>query len=217
MDRSALLIFARAPIPGAAKTRLIPALGATGAARFQQRMTEHALATAAEARVRDVELWCTPSAEHPFFADCARRYPITLHTQLGDTLGERLAFAAVRELPSHDAIVFIGTDCPALGARHLHAAMTALQDNDAVIYPAEDGGYVLLGLARRCSEAFCGVDWGTERVFKQTTQKLLDAGRRVWIGQALWDVDTPADYERLVRSLPQWAAMPIPADGPASR
>lgn len=201
--RKAILIFARAPIPGETKTRLIPALGAGGAACLQQRLTEHALATATS--IDSVQLWCTPSPMHPFFAECARRYPIELRAQSGATLGERLAFAVVRELHSHDAVVVIGTDCPALTHEHLRSALDALDDHDAVIHPAEDGGYVLIGLSRAFPQAFDGVDWGSDRVFNQTMQNFLREQLRVAVHETLWDVDTPTDLSRLTRTMPEWA------------
>lgn len=203
-DRTAILVFARAPVAGAAKTRLIPALGAEGAARLHRRLTEHALATATAAAAA-VQLWCTPDSDHPFFTACAKCYPIELRTQVGATLGERLVFAVVGELRKRDAIVVIGTDCPALTPQHLRTAMQALADHDAVIHPADDGGYVLIGLARTCPEAFAGIDWGSDRVFNQTMDNFSRAGRRVSIQETLWDVDTPADVERLVQSLPAWS------------
>ena len=211
-DRAALLVFARAPVPGEAKTRLIPLLGAVGAARLQQRLTEHALATAIAADVGRVGLWCTPDRDHPFFLECARRYPIDIATQCGSTLGERLAFAAVRELHSHGAILIVGTDCPALTCAHLRAARAALRHNDVVIQPAEDGGYVLIGLSRPCAEAFTEIDWGSSRVFEQTMSRLSMAGRRVRVHERLWDVDVPPDYERLARLAKEWTDWPIQRD-----
>lgn len=203
-DSTAVLIFARAPVPGEAKTRMIPLLGALGAARLQQRLTEQTLQTAARADVGAIQLWCSPSCTHAFFADCARRTPITLHTQFGSSLGERLAFAAGAELQQHEAILLIGTDCPALSPSHLRAAIAALKGHDAVIYPAEDGGYVLLGLARPCPEAFSNIDWGGRHVFSQTMANFAHAGRRVTVQDTLWDVDVPADFDRLVRSIAGW-------------
>lgn len=199
---AAILVFARAPVAGEAKTRLIPLLGAAGAARLQQRLTEHALATAIAARAGDVQLWCTPDPGHPFFLACARRYPIALHTQVGATLGERLASAAVRELAGREALLLIGTDCPALTVQHLRDAIDALRDHAIVIHPAEDGGYTLLGLSRHCPEAFEAIDWGTNRVFRQTLARCARTGRRVAVQEMLWDVDVPADCERLVRAFP---------------
>jgi glycosyltransferase A (GT-A) superfamily protein (DUF2064 family) len=72
-----------------------------------------------------------------------------------------------------------------------------LQHNDAVIFPAEDGGYVLLGLAKPIPQAFTDIDWGSARVYAQTIARLAASGSRVAVGDTLWDVDLPADYERL--------------------
>ena len=205
-DRTAILVFARAPVAGEAKTRLIPALGAAGAAHLHRRLTEHALATATTANAGAVQLWCTPGPDDPFFAECARRHPIVLKTQRGATLGERLAFAAAGALRGRDAIVVIGTDCPALRHAHLQGALAALKDHDAVIHPAEDGGYVLIGLAEPCPEVFADIDWGSDRVFNQTMGKFSRARKRVSVKETLWDVDTPTDLERLMRAMPEWAA-----------
>lgn len=201
---AAVLIFARAPVPGEAKTRLIPALGAAGAARLQQRLTEHALATAVAAGTGDVQLWCTPDPGHPFFVECARRYPLALRAQSGATLGERLASAAVRELRGREAVVLIGTDCPALTVRHLRDAVHAVRHSTIVIHPAEDGGYTLIALSQHCPEAFTAIDWGSSRVFEQTMARCARAGYRTVVQETLWDVDVPADYERLVRAFPGW-------------
>ena len=192
-------------MPGEAKTRLIPALGTSGAARLQQHLTEHALVTATRASSDCVQLWCTPGPAHPFFAACAQRYPIALRAQAGATLGERLAFAAVRELRSHDAVVLIGTDCPALTHAHLQSALNTLDDHDAVIHPAEDGGYVLIGLSQAFAQAFADVDWGSDRVFNQTMENFSRGRLRVAVHETLWDVDTPADLRRLTQALPEWA------------
>ena len=116
-----------------------------------------------------------------------------------------MAFAVQSELPNHDALVLIGTDCPALTPAHLQAAAAELKQYDAVIYPAEDGGYVLLGLARPCPEVFTDVDWGGGQVFTQTMAKFAAAGTRVAVRETLWDVDVPADFRRLTTSFPGWA------------
>lgn len=201
---AAVLVFARAPVAGEAKTRLIPALGACGAAHLQQRLTESALATAIRASIGCVQLWCTPGPTHPFFAACAQRHGIALRTQVGATLGERLASATVGELRSHRAVVVIGTDCPALTHDHLRLALDALDRHDAVIRPAEDGGYVLIGLSRAFPQAFGGIDWGSDRVFNQTMESFSQGQLHVAVHGTLWDVDTPKDLERLTRIMPEW-------------
>jgi len=202
---SALLIFARAPVPGAAKTRMIELLGASGAAHLHERLTEQTLATSMRAKIGPVQLWCTPSCTHPFFSGCALRYPIELRRQSGPTLGARMGFAFQCELPRHDAVVLIGTDCPALTAAHLQAAAADLKHHDAVIFPAEDGGYVLLGLAQPCPEVFTHVNWGSDQVFAQTMAQFAAAGMHVAVRDTLWDVDVPADFQRLTSTFGGWA------------
>jgi rSAM/selenodomain-associated transferase 1 len=202
----AVLVFARAPEPGQAKTRLVPLLGAAGAARLQARLTEHALFTAQRANIGPIELWCAPDRRHPFFSDCAQRLALALRDQSGASLGARMRFAFDRALPNHDSALVIGTDAPVLTPGHLQAAAAALlrDECDALVHPAEDGGYVLLGLRRPCPEAFMDVDWGSERVFAQTMARLEAAGRRVQVRETLWDVDLPSDFVRLTRSLSGW-------------
>lgn len=202
----ALLVFARAPIPGHAKSRLIPRFGAHFAAALQQRMTERALDAAVRSEAGAVSLWCTPSVRHPFFAACRAAYRLTLESQRGPGLGERLRHAHDRMFAAYRALLIVGTDCPALSAEHLRTARTELRSHDAVVIPAEDGGYVLLGLARPCPAAFEGIDWGSDRVLAQTLQRLREAGRSCRVLAPLWDVDRPQDIERLAASLPELLA-----------
>ena len=105
-----VIVFARAPVPGRAKTRLIPALGAAGAARLAARLTEHALSAAKAARLGPVELWCAPDSAHRFFADCARRYGVALRPQGAGDLGARMHRALARSAPA----ILIGSDIPAM-------------------------------------------------------------------------------------------------------
>ena len=200
-----IAVFARAPQAGAAKTRLIPALGAAGAARLQRRLTLHALAVARRAALGGVTLWTAAEREHRFFLALQRCRGIECRCQLGDDLGARMAAAFAAHA---GPLLLIGTDCPALQPAHLVAAAAALsgeqQDgHDAVFIPAEDGGYVLVGL--RCSQPrlFAGVDWGSERVMAQTRQGLAALGLRWLELPTLWDVDRPSDLPRLA-SLEDW-------------
>ena len=200
---TAVLVFARAPNPGEAKTRLIPALGPDGAALLQQRMTERALATACAAAVGPVALWCSPSTGHSFFAACRARFGVSLQTQCGATLGERLQHAHDESLRSQPRLLVMGTDCPILSPGKLRVAAAALGKHDAVVIPAEDGGYVLLGLARPCRAAFEAIDWGSARVLAQTLERLAQAGLSYRLLQPLWDVDRPGDLARLASRLPR--------------
>ena len=195
-----VVVLAKAPEPGLAKTRLIPALGASGAAALQGQLTRHALRTALDADVGPVELCCTPAADHPFFGRCARDFPVTLSQQVGADLGARMAHVCARLL-ARGPVILIGSDCPALAAADLRDAAQAIgADCDAVIAPAEDGGYVLIGLARPQPDLFHGIAWGTPSVLAQQRAGLAARGLRWRELRTLWDVDRPADLARLAAS-----------------
>lgn len=188
-------IFARAPVPGAVKTRLIPALGAEGAAALQAKLLFRTLEMATRASMAPVQLWCAPDCRHAAFQD----WPgVSRHVQQGADLGERMAHALAAGLRSAQRVVLIGTDCPALDANGLHQAIARLADHDVVLGPAEDGGYVLVGW-RRPVALFAGIDWGSEQVLDQTRARLRAAGASWHELPVLWDVDRPADVARLAR------------------
>jgi rSAM/selenodomain-associated transferase 1 len=189
-------VFAKAPVAGDVKTRLVPLLGAEGAAKLHAALVRRALATAVEARMGEVELWCAPDESHPFFARCAAEFGATLRRQEGEDLGARMAHAFERAFDSGRSLVLIGSDCPALQPADLRAAAAALADHDAALAPAEDGGYVLVALARAVP-IFERVAWGGPRVMAQTPAHLEAAGVRWKALPTLWDVDRPEDYARL--------------------
>lgn len=194
---ASLMIFAKAPVAGAAKTRLAPVLGEQEAADLHARLTERILHTAVSANLAPVELWCSPDCSHPFFQAVAGT--VGRRAQRGQDLGERMANAFDTAFGSHSYAVLIGTDCPALTADYLARAFAALDGGaDAVVGPAEDGGYVLLGLRRMDKRLFDGVAWGTARVLGQTRKRLAALGWRWQELETLWDVDRPEDLERLM-------------------
>ena len=191
-----IAVFAKAPVPGEVKTRLVPVLGAEGAARLHASLARHTLAAARETQPASLQLWCAPDVAHPFFGECGFRYHCELMSQRGADLGERMANAFAASTP----LVLIGTDCPALRASHLAAAWDALRSHDVVIAPAEDGGYVLIGLARPQSSLFAGMPWGDASVMARTRNRIAKAGLRCVELETLWDVDRPDDYRRLKES-----------------
>jgi len=191
----ALAILARAPVAGAVKTRLIPALGAAGAAALHERMIERTVATACAAAIGPVTLWTTPAAPHACFSALALRFPIALAPQPEGDLGLRML--APSKAADGPAIV-VGTDCPALTPAHLHEATEALRaGSDAVVIPAEDGGYVLVGTRRPQPGLFAPMAWGTDAVMAETRQRLARDGLTWRELPALWDVDRPEDLARL--------------------
>ena len=192
-------VFAKAPVPGFAKTRLIPVLGPEGAAALQRKLMEQAVRTALEAGIGPATLWCAPDPSHQAFADLAARFAVGLVPQVSGDLGARMlaAFDAAAPRP----LVLIGTDCPSLGAQDLRDAADALRGGaDVAITPAEDGGYGLI--AARCPMPilFRDMPWSTAKIMSLTRERARAAGLMLVERQTIWDVDTPADYERLVAS-----------------
>ena len=197
---SLVIVFARAPQPGAAKTRLIPLLGRDGAAALHARLVDHTLATAKRAGLGAVELHATPACDE-FLSACATLHGATLKAQVEGDLGERMHAAAVGALAHYDGVVLIGSDCPALAPDHLRTAARLLgEGHDAVLAPAEDGGYTLIALARCDKRLFEGVPWSTSTVMEETRRRLRILGWRWHELETLWDVDRPTDYGRLIES-----------------
>lgn len=199
-----VLIFAKAPRPGRVKTRLIPRLGADGACLLYGMLLERLVRVTAAARLCPVECWCVPAADDPLFAYLRDQPGMTLHSQRGGDLGERMHQAAREALTRASAVLLIGADCPVLGAAHLRRALVWLdQGTDAVLTPVEDGGYVLLGLCKAESALFEDVPWGTGRVLQITRERLRSLGWRWRETETLWDLDRPEDLERL-RETGRW-------------
>jgi rSAM/selenodomain-associated transferase 1 len=189
-----LLIFAKAPVLGQAKTRLIPALGAAGAAALHEQMCHAALTMATAARLAPVQLWCHPDQRHAFFSACRVKYGVELHEQRGADLGVRLRNAFDCALASSRYAVIIGTDCADLTQDDLRKAFRALEDcDDAVLGPASDGGYVLIGLSRPTPALFAAIDWGSDRVLAQTRARLAELGLHSQELPLRHDIDRPED------------------------
>ncbi len=193
-----LIIFAKAPIPGQVNKRLIPALGTKGAARLHQEMLEQKLRIANDNQIAQLELYCWPDTHHPYFQEVQSRYSLRLYSQQGEGLGERMADAMQRSITKQGSAVLIGTDCPPLDNAYLKQAFQALQDGaDAIVGPAEDGGYILIGLSRFDKQIFDNISWGGKEVFRQTAWRLSQLGFN-WVElKTLWDVDRPEDLVRL--------------------
>jgi len=188
-----IAVFAKAPVAGEVKTRLVPLLGAERATRLHEDLSRHALATAKQAQPSSLELWCAPDSTHPFFARCADSFGCGLREQAGSDLGERMSNAFSGSAP----LVLIGSDCPALTAAHLNEAWQALSTHDVAIVPAQDGGYVLIALAQAQPALFETMAWGGRDVMAETRRRISKAGLKCKELESLWDVDRPEDYRRL--------------------
>lgn len=200
LNQSHLIVFAKAPVPGQVKTRLIPSLGALAAAKLHENLVWHSVTTAVNSGVGPVHLWCAPSTEDPFFRRCAHEFGVELRVQTEGDLGRRMASALRESLKVASSALLIGTDCPSLTREDLRAASMALQKGaEAVIGPTEDGGYALIGLKRVDADLFKGITWGAENVLKETRNRLRALGWKWHELPVRWDIDRLEDVERLKR------------------
>ncbi|HXF17181.1 MAG TPA: TIGR04282 family arsenosugar biosynthesis glycosyltransferase [Burkholderiales bacterium] len=196
-----IVIFAKAPIAGAVKTRLIPALGAQGAARLAHRMLTHTVAEAVAAGAGPVELCVSPSPIASVWQSVALSTNVSWSDQSHGDLGTRMARAVRRVTEAGESIVLIGTDCPQLDRSLLRAAASSLQHYDATISPTTDGGYVLLGLRRYDPALFRDIVWSTPTVASETLSRLTQLGWTVQHNPIVRDIDQPDDLAYLP---PSW-------------
>ena len=196
-----LIIFTRFPIPGKTKTRMIPALGENGAARLQEAMTGHTVfrarvwAAVSGARIRvhhtgasakKFRRWLGPELEY-------------VEQGAGD-LGARMARAIEEGLrDGASRVVLMGCDCPDIEARHLDTAFAALKDHDAVVGPATDGGYYLIGMRQCHGRLFGNMTWGTDSVLAETRRRAQAQGLRLAELEPLHDIDEPDELDHWIR------------------
>jgi uncharacterized protein len=199
-----IILFSKAPVPGFTKTRLVPAIGAEAAARLARRMLGHAIGEAQRAAVGPVELCVTPDPDDSRWRDFAG-LDVQWTSQGDGDLGQRMSRAASRALARGEAVLLIGGDCPSLDAPVLRAAAAALAVHDACLVPTHDGGYVLLGLRRRCEAVFDDMPWSTDVVARLTRERLEAAGLAVALLPTVHDIDGPDDLRHLPAG---WKAPP---------
>lgn len=192
-----IIIFAKAPQPGFAKTRLIPVLGAERAAELAKKMLLDTLHEALAADIGPVELCVTPEISQMAWRKILLPAGIKISDQGEGDLGARLARASERALNNAEPVLLIGTDCVEMSGDLLREAAQALQEHDAVIHCTTDGGYALLGLQRFNSTLFSDMPWSTDVVASTTTSRIGQLGWSVHVGQTLHDVDEPGDLKHL--------------------
>ena len=197
MPRIEVAVLAKAPVPGLAKTRLIPAIGAHAAAVLQVRLTERTIETAIAADLGSVTLWCAPDCTHASFRNLQAQHGIALKPQPDLDLGARM-LASMQDGPT----LVIGTDCPAFVPAHLQNAAHSLAEHDVVLMPAVDGGYVLIGTNASQPGLFKCVEWGTNGVAAQTRARARALGLRLHQLPLLWDIDTEEDLARMEHEFP---------------
>ena len=199
-DDTVILLFAKAPIAGSVNTRLIPDIGVEKATSLQSNLIHQRLSMLTNARLCQVRLMCAPDDQHESFIECAQKYPIQLVVQSGDDLGERMSIAVSVALQSYKYCIVIGTDAPALDEIQIEKAIQTIHyETEVVFVPAEDGGYVLLGMKKPNTFLFQNVDWGSESVMQQSRERLNL--NRVSFKEltVCWDVDRLEDYQRYLK------------------
>ena len=204
-----VMIFCKAPVAGQVKTRLTSELTAELAMQVHIELTQRTLQLATQNNLCPVQLWCTPSADYPFFAASAQAYPVTLKQQQGMDLGERMHHAFCSALDTYSHALVVGCDCPSLTEQDLEEALTALnQQKCCVLAPAEDGGYVLIGLNQPHPELFANMPWGTEHVLEQTRIRIKQYNLCCHELKQQWDLDTPEDLVRHRQTLAKTSEKP---------
>ena len=192
-----IVVIAKAPVAGFVKTRLIPALGVDGAAQLSKRMLRHTLETALTSKLGPVEVCATPDPTASVWCNLDLPNQLTWSAQGDGDLGERMARAAARTIRNGEAILLIGTDCPAIDISTLHAAAAALHQQNACLIPAFDGGYVLLGLKKFDAALFDDMPWSTSTVAQETLKRMQQLGWQTTVLPTLHDIDDPVDLNYL--------------------
>lgn len=192
-----LMIFCKAPVIGQVKTRLTTVLTAREAMQVHIKLSVNILELTTQNNICPVQLWCTPLTDHPFFLASVQTFNVTLEQQQGNDLGERMNQAFLSAFKTYSHALIIGCDCPSLTEQDLKDALNALnQENNCVLAPAEDGGYVLIGLNQPHPELFKNISWGTKQVLEQTRIRIKQYNFRHRELKKQWDVDTPEDMQR---------------------
>lgn len=196
-----LAVLAKAPVPGYAKTRLVPRLGPAGAAELQAVLLARTLRVASSSGFGAVTVWCAPDRDAPGFDALRATAGLELRDQPVGDLGARMLAAFRRHLAAGGPAVLIGTDCPELdGARLAEARAALARGADAVLLPALDGGYAALGLARAHPSLFEGVRWGSDEVLAETRARIRRLGWTAHELAPVRDVDRPEDVDWLLGS-----------------
>ena len=201
--RSRIVVFAREPLLGKVKSRLAIEIGAQEALAVYRAMLARLGQLLTQAQIASWDLWVTSNCSHKDFLSICNKTNIYL--QNGQDLGARMDGAIQQTLRQEnvESVVLIGTDCPAVTERYLDQALLALESGvDVVLGPAEDGGYVLVGMRRPITAVFEDIPWGTDQVMHRTLETLKAKELTYRLLDTLWDVDRPEDLVRLQSLVP---------------
>ncbi|WP_417529491.1 TIGR04282 family arsenosugar biosynthesis glycosyltransferase [Marinobacter lipolyticus] len=198
--------FSKWPEEGRVKTRLMPALGASGALAAHVRLSLEVLDNLIASGF-PIQFWWdraldqAPEAAAPVLSkmDLAQ---ITTGIQQGENLGQRMEAALAQVLENHDKALVVGSDCPSVDPDYVRQAVAELDTSDVVLGPSNDGGYVMIGARRVVAGMLDGVNWGTGSVLDQTCTRMAGLGLSVSLLPPRWDVDEPEDWQRFLDQSP---------------
>lgn len=192
-----ILLFAKAPVAGKVNTRLIPDIGVQAATKLQHDLIHQRLSMLKQADLCAVTLMCSSAVQDDYFVHCKQHYPISLLAQSGTDLGERMLNGIKQALQQYKYCIVIGTDAPALDDVLISQAIERLKTGDEVVFvPAEDGGYVLVGVQKPYEFLFQDISWGSAKVMQQTRDKLNNNSVAFNELATCWDIDRLEDYHR---------------------
>lgn len=192
-----LIQFAREPLPGKVKTRMLPQLSPEQACELHRELVYWTAQVLTSAQLGPVELAVAGSVESPLFRQCENLGVQAVRRQSGQDLGERMFNALDDALQRYARVVLVGSDCPQIDRAYLKSAIEALERCDVVLGPAEDGGYVLIGVSQLDRRWFQAVDWGSATVYADTLARFELTGANWQPLEELQDIDRPED-------LPLW-------------
>lgn len=201
MPDSCVIVFAKAPIAGRVKTRLVEALGAVAAAELASDLLQVTLSEVTASKTDALLIATEPAVEDPAWQSTTLPESAQTITQSRGNLGRRMAAATQYALQHFDRILLVGSDCPSLTAARISASLQALDDADLTITPAADGGYVALGMSSFHECLFDDIPWSEPEVAEITLARASDAQLSVDIQPTLADIDRESDLQHLPPNL----------------
>ncbi|MEO1889883.1 MAG: TIGR04282 family arsenosugar biosynthesis glycosyltransferase [Cycloclasticus sp.] len=195
MASKVLQIFAKQPEQGRVKTRLAADIGEQQACEVYSRLLNNTIKNSCS-EDWDLELWCAPDINHFVFRSLAKKFGLRLKAQSGEGLGERMLYALGEGKKVADKVVLIGTDCPVISLEYIEQAFEALNKNDIVFGPVEDGGYILVGTREINQNMFSDVEWSVAGTLNQNIKAIEHCNLSYGLLPELWDLDRVDDLKR---------------------
>ena len=206
--QGALLVFAKSPVAGQVKTRLIPDIGRHRETTLYKELLTRTLDTVIKTEFSEIQLWVSGNIRHQYFSRLKNKRHFKFYQQTGRDLGDRMFNAFESALSQYPYAVLTGSDCPSLSSADLQSAMTLLESGkEMVLGPAEDGGYYLIGLRKNNAELFSGIKWGEENVFSETCARAKKINFDVSLLPKRSDVDRVSDLHAYFRMKKQESAL----------